>query len=181
MQQQSIPTLANPVKLSKTKQYRVNRPFRGGKRYSQKKSFKNFIRQRDNWTCQLCGHYPSFEVDHIIPYAECHETRPANCRVLCTLCNRMTRRQRKDSRPPVELHPLSSRLKELRLALRLTQKALAEELGVGQTTIHRLENGRFNGHGHKTEIAQVVRYLEERGSADSEFRPALHQAEAMKG
>jgi len=62
----------------------------GGKAYRQHQSFKRVIRERDSYTCQECGK-PAIEVHHIIPYRECHETKPDNVRVMCPTCNRKLR------------------------------------------------------------------------------------------
>jgi len=72
----------------------------GGKTYSQALSLKNFVRQRDNYTCQLCGGYGDV-VDHIIPYAISHDSLLSNLRVLCRRCNLATRRPRKDRALPL--------------------------------------------------------------------------------
>ena len=74
--------------------------FNGGKAYRQPLGFKAMIRERDNYTCQLCGK-PGYEVDHIIPYAISGDTRPATSRVLCVKCNRATRLPRKDASLPL--------------------------------------------------------------------------------
>lgn len=66
---------------------------RGGKTYSQHGSLKKFIRERDNYTCQLCGK-EGWIVDHIIPYAVSHDSTISNLRVLCYACNVLTSRQR---------------------------------------------------------------------------------------
>jgi len=71
---------------------------RGGKTYSQCKGFKDYIRRRDHYTCQLCGE-PGYEVDHIVPFALSGETRPETSRVLCVKCNRSARLPRKDANP----------------------------------------------------------------------------------
>ena len=68
----------------------------GGKAYRQHTSLKNFVRQRDNYTCQLCGGYGDI-VDHIIPYAISHDSSLSNLRVLCRRCNLATRRPRESS------------------------------------------------------------------------------------
>lgn len=71
---------------------------RGGCAYRQHTSFKNFIRNRDNYTCQQCGK-PAHEVHHIIPYAVCHESTPDNMCVMCRRCNLALRRQPGNARP----------------------------------------------------------------------------------
>ena len=70
----------------------------GGKSYRQNQSFKKAIRERDNYTCQICGN-EGFVVDHIVPYAISRETRPEGVRVLCQSCNLKTRRIRRDALP----------------------------------------------------------------------------------
>lgn len=120
------------------------RKFRGGKRYSQKKAFKDYIRRRDNYTCQLCGN-PGYECDHIIPFAISGETTPEGSRVLCTRCNRITRRKRRDARLEMgEVSPEGQMIRHLRLKLGLTQKALADIVRIRQMTISDLETGRRN-------------------------------------
>ena len=74
--------------------------FRGGKAYRQKQSLKEYIRERDNHTCQLCGK-PGNIVDHIIPYAVSGSSYVENLRVLCCDCNLAIRRERKDARLPL--------------------------------------------------------------------------------
>ncbi len=69
----------------------------GGKSYRQHQSFKTAIRERDNHTCQICGN-EGWIIDHIIPYAISHETRPEGVRVLCHSCNLKLRRKRRDAR-----------------------------------------------------------------------------------
>ena len=74
----------------------------GGSAYRQNQSLKKFIRERDSYTCRLCGKQ-GWIVDHIIPYAVSHDSTIGNLRVLCHACNLATRRPRKDARPsPVE-------------------------------------------------------------------------------
>ena len=82
--------------------YKDGSRLRGGKAYSQKESFKEHIRRRDNYTCQICGVYPAKIVDHIVPYALQPETKPDGVRVLCQACNLATRRARKDSCLPLD-------------------------------------------------------------------------------
>lgn len=69
---------------------------RGGTAYRQHQSFKEAIRERDGFTCQLCGVY-GYTVDHIVPYAISGETKPDGVRILCHDCNLKTRRERKDA------------------------------------------------------------------------------------
>ena len=75
-------------------------PIRGGHSYRQHQSFKDAIRKRDNYTCQICGKYGNV-VDHIIPFALSGETRPDGVRVLCRSCNLKIRRERKDANLPI--------------------------------------------------------------------------------
>ena len=57
---------------------------------------KKEIRERDHYTCKLCGKYGN-QVDHIIPLVESHDSSPKNLRTLCQHCNTVTRRQRQDA------------------------------------------------------------------------------------
>lgn len=49
------------------------------------------IKERDNFTCQMCGKYMPDEVglhiDHIIPIAKGGKSIPSNLQVLCSKCN----------------------------------------------------------------------------------------------
>ncbi len=49
------------------------------------------IKERDNFTCQICGKYMPDEVglhiDHIVPVAKGGKTVPSNLQVLCSKCN----------------------------------------------------------------------------------------------
>lgn len=69
---------------------------RGGKAYRQHQSLKKFIRERDNYTCQLCGK-EGWIVDHIIPWTISHDSTLANLRVSCHSCNLKLRQKRKDA------------------------------------------------------------------------------------
>lgn len=127
---------------------------RGGTNYRQHRSFYRYIRKRDNHTCQLCGHFPSKEVDHIIPFAEGGLTIPDNTRVLCSLCNRQTRRKRKDSRG-IKPDPAGQKIKSLRLSLHLNQKEIADALGLRHMHISKVEHGEIhNGH-----VERIWNYL----------------------
>ena len=78
-----------------------NYDYLGLKRSPDQLDYKNTIRQRDNYTCQLCGQ-PGHDVDHIIPWDISHDSSPSNLRVLCHRCNCMTRRQRCDAALPLD-------------------------------------------------------------------------------
>ena len=71
---------------------------KGGKCYRQSQSLKKFVRERGNYTCQICGK-EGWIVDHIIPYAVSHNSYISNLRVLCHSCNLKLRRKRKDANP----------------------------------------------------------------------------------
>lgn len=73
---------------------------RGGKAYRQSEDFKDLIRWRDNFTCQLCGGF-GWDADHIVPHADGGDSVPGNMRVLCHRCNCLTRRPRYDARLPL--------------------------------------------------------------------------------
>lgn len=49
------------------------------------------IKERDDYTCQICGKYMPDEVglhiDHIVPVAKGGKTVPSNLQVLCSKCN----------------------------------------------------------------------------------------------
>lgn len=57
-------------------------------------SLRNFIKKRDNYTCQMCGVSTMqqslllLEVDHIIPVSKGGLTTPENLQTLCWKCNR---------------------------------------------------------------------------------------------
>jgi 5-methylcytosine-specific restriction endonuclease McrA len=70
----------------------------GGRCYRQSQSLKKFIRERDKYTCQLCGK-EGWIVDHKIPWAITHDSTISNLRVLCHSCNLKIRRKRKDANP----------------------------------------------------------------------------------
>lgn len=71
---------------------------RGGKAYRQSQSLKEYIRRRDNHTCQLCGQ-EGWIIDHIVPWTVSHDSSLSNLRVLCHACNLKLRRVRKDANP----------------------------------------------------------------------------------
>ena len=72
--------------------------FAGGACYHQGQDLKQFIRDRDNYTCQICGEYGD-QVDHIAPWRVSHDSTITNLRVLCLKCNLTTRRERIDAAP----------------------------------------------------------------------------------
>ncbi len=55
------------------------------------KELKDYIKKRDNYTCQRCGKYMPDEVglhiDHIIPISRGGRSIPSNLQVLCSKCN----------------------------------------------------------------------------------------------
>jgi len=88
----------------------------GGKAYRQHQSLKEFIRERDDYTCQICGK-EGWIVDHKIPWAISHDSTIANLRVLCHACNLKLRCRRKDARPMLEQW-FATIEEELRLSIR---------------------------------------------------------------
>ena len=78
-----------------------NYDYLGLKRTNEQLNYKNSIRARDNYTCQLCGG-PGRDVDHIIPWHISHDSSPDNLRVLCHKCNLIGRRTRCDARLPLD-------------------------------------------------------------------------------
>jgi len=69
----------------------------GGKAYRQHQTLKAFIRERDGYTCRLCGE-EGWMVDHIVAWGVSHDSTVSNLRVLCHACNLKTRRERRDAR-----------------------------------------------------------------------------------
>ena len=63
-----------------------------GLKFKGETEYKRKIRERDNYTCQLCGE-PGYDVDHIIPWHISHDSSESNLRVLCHPCNLIGRRQ----------------------------------------------------------------------------------------
>lgn len=78
-----------------------NYDYLGLKRTNEQLNYKNSIRARDNYTCQLCGG-PGRDVDHIIPWHISHDSSPDNLRVLCRRCNTDTRRTQYNRRLPLD-------------------------------------------------------------------------------
>lgn len=62
-----------------------------GLNYRQQHRYKDHIRKRDNYTCQLCGR-PGYDVGHIKPFDISYDSTPSNLRVLCHPCNLRGRR-----------------------------------------------------------------------------------------
>ena len=60
--------------------------------WQNRSGYRRKIRERDNYTCQLCGK-PGYDVDHIVPWHISHDSSPSNLRVLCHPCNLIGRRQ----------------------------------------------------------------------------------------
>lgn len=60
-------------------------------RKAMTKELREFVKKRDNYTCQICGKYMPDEVglhiDHIIPVSKGGKSIPQNLRVLCSKCN----------------------------------------------------------------------------------------------
>ena len=89
-------------------------PIRGGKAYRQNIKVKEFIRQRDNNTCQLCGckvgdvcsrhpYFPVVQMDvaHIVAWDHSlNSSKPYNLQLQCHSCNVSQRK--------VRLNPLST-------------------------------------------------------------------------
>ena len=73
-------------------------PKTGGTAYRQHQTLKKYIRERDNYTCQLCGN-EGWIVDHIEPWSISHDSTLDNLRVLCHACNLRTRLPRWDANP----------------------------------------------------------------------------------
>lgn len=69
--------------------------------YQNRSGYRRKIRERDNYTCQLCGRY-GYDVDHIIPWRISHDSSESNLRTLCHSCNCKTRAQRKRTSMNIE-------------------------------------------------------------------------------
>ncbi|MFD0680207.1 MULTISPECIES: HNH endonuclease [unclassified Paenibacillus] len=50
------------------------------------KTFRQYILQRDQYTCYFCGEYGD-TIDHLLPRAKGGHTTPVNCVCACMLCN----------------------------------------------------------------------------------------------
>ncbi|WP_223067326.1 HNH endonuclease [Paenibacillus caui] len=50
------------------------------------REFRQFILQRDHYTCHYCGAYGD-TIDHLLPRAKGGHTTPVNCVCACNLCN----------------------------------------------------------------------------------------------
>jgi 5-methylcytosine-specific restriction endonuclease McrA len=72
---------------------------RGGTAYRQSLKLKEYIRERDNYTCQICGK-EGWIVDHIVPWRVSHDSTVSNMRVLCHRCNLATKRERDNALLP---------------------------------------------------------------------------------
>ena len=65
-----------------------------GRVYSNGLTLRQFILERDKYTCKFCGNSTSkepnllLEVDHIIPVSKWGESTPQNLQTLCWKCNR---------------------------------------------------------------------------------------------
>ncbi len=75
----------------------------GGRAYRQHQTLKRFVRERDNYTCQLCG-TEGWIVDHIRPWRVSHDSTLSNLRVLCHACNLKRRMKRIDAAMSSEEH-----------------------------------------------------------------------------
>jgi 5-methylcytosine-specific restriction endonuclease McrA len=56
------------------------------RRLYSNKAFREYILQRDNYTCYFCGRYGD-TIDHIVPRAKGGHTTPLNCVTACRECN----------------------------------------------------------------------------------------------
>lgn len=61
-----------------------------GLKFRQQKRYKDEIRWRDKYKCQICGG-PGYDVDHIVPFHISQDSSPSNLRVLCHKCNLIAR------------------------------------------------------------------------------------------
>lgn len=79
----------------------LNKYHQSNQRSLMTPELKEYIKRRDNYTCQQCGRYmpDSFglEIDHIIPVSKGGKSIADNLQVLCSECNR-----RKSDKLPVK-------------------------------------------------------------------------------
>lgn len=71
--------------------------------WQNRSGYKDKIRKRDNYTCQICGQ-PGNDVDHIIPWYISHDNSESNLRVLCHSCNCTTRRHKSNPYNTLDLY-----------------------------------------------------------------------------
>ncbi|OUP60098.1 HNH endonuclease [Faecalitalea cylindroides] len=69
----------------------INSYFCNNQRKLMTPELRKKIKERDHYTCQMCGKYMPDEVglhiDHIIPISKGGKTIPSNLQVLCSKCN----------------------------------------------------------------------------------------------
>ena len=70
------------ITLEKLYQRRTNQSAR-----RMPKSLRDYIYQRDNFTCQYCGATEDLAIDHIYPFSRRGGNEPENLQLLCRSCN----------------------------------------------------------------------------------------------
>lgn len=69
--------------------------FARDQRSKMTKQLRQQIKERDNYTCQICGKYMpdevGLEIDHIYPIAKGGKSVSSNLQVLCSVCNNKKR------------------------------------------------------------------------------------------
>lgn len=85
--------VANRIKFLKDHNYYVtySNYTKIDQRKALTKELREYIKKRDNYTCQICGkHMPDevgLHIDHIVPVSRGGKSIPENLRVLCSKCN----------------------------------------------------------------------------------------------
>lgn len=99
-----VETISNEIKWDENqilerinflKEHNFNVTFDNFNRVDQRnaltKELRKIVKERDNYTCQICGKYMPDEVglhiDHILPVAKGGKSIEQNLRVLCSKCN----------------------------------------------------------------------------------------------
>ncbi|HKA97833.1 MAG TPA: HNH endonuclease [Streptosporangiaceae bacterium] len=107
--------------------------------------FRRRVWERDGGRCGLCGEpvaYDEMHLDHVVPRIRGGTDSLANLRVTHGRCNNVRGNgDPRSPRAPQGSAAHAARLRAARKKLRMTQTALADELGVSLYTLNRWEKG----------------------------------------